>query len=74
MKISHLCKSRRNFSKISSKNIWLVTKKSLPLHSQIRNDAYRANKQARLSDKKTDKRTIFDKNYIKLFVEKYKRQ
>ena len=49
-------------------------KKSLPLHSQIRNDAYRANKQARLSDKKADKRTIFDKNYIKLFVEKYKRQ
>ena len=35
---------RRNFSKISSKNIWLVTKKSLPLHSQIRNEAYNTNK------------------------------
>ena len=35
---------RRNFSKISSKNIWLVMKKSLPLHSQIRNEAYNTNK------------------------------
>ena len=37
---------RRNFSKISSKNIWLVMKKSLPLHSQIRNEAYNTNKHS----------------------------
>ena len=44
--ISDLRKSRRNFSKISSKNIWLVMKKSLPLHSQIRNEAYNTNKHS----------------------------
>ena len=37
---------RRNFSKISSKNIWPVMKKSLPLHSQIRNEAYNTNKHS----------------------------
>ena len=73
MKISHLCKSRRNFSKISSENIWPVMKKSLPLHSQIRNEAYNTNKHS-VDNGSNDKRTIFDKNYIKLFVEKYKRQ
>ena len=48
-------------------------KKSLPLHSQIRNEAYNTNKHS-VDNGSNDKRTIFDKNYIKLFVEKYKRQ
>ena len=29
-----------NFSKISSSKIWCVCQKSVPLHSQIRNEAY----------------------------------
>ena len=31
-----------NFSKISSPKIWCVCQKSVPLHSQIRNEAYNA--------------------------------
>ena len=30
----------KNFSKISSPKIWCVCQKSVPLHSQIRNEAY----------------------------------
>ena len=33
-----------NFSKISSPKIWCVCQKSVPLHSQIRNEAYNTNK------------------------------
>ena len=65
--LNDLRKSRRNFSKISSKNIWLVTKKSLPLHSQIRNETYNANKHNVSNGLNERQQTIFDKNYIKLF-------
>ena len=41
-------------------------KKSLPLHSQIRNEAYNTNKHG-ADNGLNDKQTIFDKNYIKLF-------
>ena len=35
-----------NFSKISSPKIWCVCQKSVPLHSQIRNEAYNTNKHS----------------------------
>ena len=48
------------------KSLYLCTRKSEMTPTAL------TNKQGWA--KKTDKRTIFDKNYIKLFVEKYKRQ
>ena len=42
----------------------------VPLHSQIRNEANDTKSNAL---KMRSKQSIFDKNYIKHFVEKYKR-
>ena len=40
----HLTQNRQKFLQITSKNIWSLLKNAVPLHSQIRNNAYHANK------------------------------
>ena len=47
LKINTLPKIAKNFFKKTSKNIWSLLKIAVPLHSQIRNNAYRANKIAK---------------------------
>ena len=47
LKINTLPKIAKNFFKKTSKNIWSLLKNAVPLHSQIRNNAYRANKIAK---------------------------
>ena len=47
LKINTLPKIAKNFFKKTSKNIWSLLKNAVPLHSQIRNNAYHANKIAK---------------------------
>ena len=47
LKINILPKIAKNFFKKTSQNIWSLLKNAVPLHSQIRNNAYRANKIAK---------------------------
>ena len=43
----HLTQIAKKFFKKTSKNIWSLLKNAVPLHSQIRNNAYHANKIAK---------------------------
>ena len=70
MNINTLREITKFFFKKTSPNIWLECENSVPLHSQIRNEAYDTKSNAL---KMRSKQSIFDKNYIKHFVEKYKR-
>ena len=47
LKINTLPKNAKKFFKKTSKNIWSLLKNAVPLHSQIRNNAYHANKIAK---------------------------
>ena len=47
LKINTLHKNAKNFFKKTSQNIWSLLKNAVPLHSQIRNNAYHANKIAK---------------------------
>ena len=47
LKISTFSKIAKKFFKKTSKNIWSLLKNAVPLHSQIRNNAYHANKIAK---------------------------
>ena len=43
----HLTKNCQKFFQKTSQNIWSLLKNAVPLHSQIRNNAYHANKIAK---------------------------
>ena len=47
LKINTLPKIAKIFFKKTSQNIWSLLKNAVPLHSQIRNNAYHANKIAK---------------------------
>ena len=47
LKINTLPKIAKNFFKKTLQNIWSLLKNAVPLHSQIRNNAYHANKIAK---------------------------
>ena len=47
LKINILPQIAKIFFKKTSKNIWSLLKNAVPLHSQIRNNAYHANKTAK---------------------------
>ena len=47
LKINTLPKIAKNFFKKTLQNIWSLLKNAVPLHSQIRNNAYHANKTAK---------------------------
>ena len=47
LKINTLPKIAKNFFKKTSQNIWSLLENAVPLHSQIRNNAYHANKIAK---------------------------
>ena len=47
LKINTLSKIAKKIFKKTSQNIWSLLKNAVPLHSQIRNNAYHANKIAK---------------------------
>ena len=74
LKINTLPKIAKIFFKKTSKNIWSLLKNAVPLHSQIRNNAYHANKIAKCKCLKMSCEIDLWQELHKTFVEKYKRQ
>ena len=74
LKINTLPKIAKKFFKKTLQNIWSLLKNAVPLHSQIRNNAYHANKIAKCKCLKMSCEIDLWQELHKTFVEKYKRQ
>ena len=74
LKINALPKNTKKFFKKTSQNIWSLLKNAVPLHSQIRNNAYHASKIAKCKSLKMSCEIDLWQELHKTFVEKYKRQ